>query len=860
MDQNSKSNFYRYWGKAQSNDNDAVKYHLLPYHCLDVSAVAAYWWDMDGALRHGFLFNCAVEDQKLRAWVLFFIALHDIGKLDVRFQLKANDVALHLNPVFSEADPSEAKKFNHGTAGLNWFLKELSDYGFDEYDAENLRAWMIAAAGHHGRGLGFHGISPPWADDRIISHDRQARRELVEILSKIFLTPADIHLGEAPPLMPSLFTGFCSVCDWLGSNTDFFPYEVDGDRDLIDYFQTRQKMAMQALYASGMLSAPCQIGGMAAVFPELEPRGVQSLVNQWPLESGLTLIEAPTGSGKTEAALAYASRLLAAGLADSIIFALPTQATANAMLTRLEEISKKLFPSGGNVVLAHGKAGFNSEFLNLKRIGLETSAQGKEEALAQCTQWLATSRKRVFLGQIGVCTIDQVLLSVLPIRHYFVRAFGVRKSILIVDEIHAYDSYMNGLLDLVLKAQSKVGGSAILLSATLQSTRREQIFANWGTGSEEFKALMEYPLVSHAVSNHNGRRRFCTWKPLDAPEIRQVKITCEQTETILPSPSLIDKIINAGKAGARVAVICNLVADAQNLAHTLKGRSNIPVDLFHSRFRFCDRQRIELDVLTKYGKDAERGEGRILVATQVIEQSLDLDFDWMVTQICPVDLLFQRLGRLHRHPRYRPTGFDKPRCTILVPDGDDYGLHNVIYGDALVLWRTVKLLEQNPIISFPGAYRHWIEAVYAEEKQPDEPEKIILAHEAYIEEEEGKRFAAKTLAKADANPLNDTDGNVAALTRDGEMNLSLLPMVIKKGKRCFLDGAALNSIDEWQIDEALNLQTIPVPHSWRGSLPENDQGIYYLPMELSSDGSWIAETKNFRFTYHPFFGLEKGKL
>lgn len=447
--------YFRYWGKAEK---DTGKYHLLPYHCLDVAAVASAWWNEDKALRESFNRACNVEEHIIKAWLLFFIAFHDLGKFDVRFQLKAKELALNLNPLFSEADSSYSKNYDHGRYGRHWFNQERNSYGFNTFDDTELFYWISSVCGHHGRGFGTGNCYPPSADESVIDHDRKAREQWVEKLKSMFLVPAGINSIDQLPEPPALLAGFCSVCDWLGSNADYFNLRGNADISIDEYFHGQRSIAFSALRASGMLGEPTRKGGMDIVYPDYHPRGIQHLVNQLPVDPGLTLIEAPTGSGKTEAAIAYASRLLAAGLADSIVFALPTQATANAMLERLDEAGRKLFPDGVNVVLAHGKARFNSEFINLKNAAIGKTVQGNEEAFAQCAQWLATSRKRVFLGQIGVCTIDQVLLSVLPVRHHFVRAFGIRKSILIVDEIHAYDSYMNGLLDLVLEAQKKGRG------------------------------------------------------------------------------------------------------------------------------------------------------------------------------------------------------------------------------------------------------------------------------------------------------------------------------------------------------------------------------------------------------------------
>ena len=229
---------------------------------------------------------------------------------------------------------------------------------------------------------------------------------------------------------------------------------------------------------------------------------MQLLAEALPKRRSLTIIEAPTGTGKTEAALTYAWKLVSAGLADSIIFALPTQATANAMFERLEKMAGVVFADSPNLLLAHGFAQFNEKFTELKK--RSRPADGEEQdGWVKCSEWLSESRKRVFLGQIGVCTIDQVLISVLPVRHRFVRSFGVGRSVLIVDEVHAYDAYMYGLLEEVLRQQRASGSSAILLSATLPEAQKQKLFSAWGAESEEEK-FAPYPLISSTAG-----KRWC---------------------------------------------------------------------------------------------------------------------------------------------------------------------------------------------------------------------------------------------------------------------------------------------------------------------------------------------------------------
>src|SRR5690606_2771236 len=299
--------------------------------------------------------------------------------------------------------------------GYRWALAELSLYIKSTSDDDQLlhiygdawSPWLAAVTGHHGAlpkrpDAPNMNIPPLWR-----KVDREARATWVAMLEGICLEPEGLSLRDVPPSAPPLLAGFCSVADWLGSNTDYFRY-VDQFPDLADYLRTRADDARAILRAAGLLSRPTRRGGLAALFPGRRPRQVQSLVDQLPRATGLTLIEAPTGSGKTEAALSYAAHLLAAGCAESVAFALPTQATANAMLERLKVVAPRLYPeSEVNVVMAHGKSRYNPTFIDLRAAIRPATVQRDAEALVQCAEWLAQSRKRAFLGQIGVCTIDQ---------------------------------------------------------------------------------------------------------------------------------------------------------------------------------------------------------------------------------------------------------------------------------------------------------------------------------------------------------------------------------------------------------------------------------------------------------------------
>jgi CRISPR-associated endonuclease/helicase Cas3 len=527
------------------------------------------------------------------------------------------------------------------------------------------------------------------------------------------------------------------------------------------------------------------------------------------------------------------------------------------MLERIELLAAKLFDEHPNILLAHGAARFNKEFTAIKHAAL--NGYEKEDGWVQCSEWLAESRKRVFLGQIGICTVDQVLISVLPVRHRFVRGFGLGRSVLIVDEVHAYDTYMYGLLEEVLRKQKEASGSAILLSATLPDRQRRQLCGIVSASLDQPGVKAPYPLITCITG---GTITNFELDSAQLPEEITVKIEPIRISAMEPDENLCSRIIAAAAAGAQVAVVCNLVDVAQGLARDLRSMTSIPVDLFHARYCYSHRREKELDAIQHYGPKGGRTEGRILVATQVIEQSLDVDFDWLITQLCPVDLLFQRIGRLHRHDRqHRPIGYEIPLCTILLPEGDDYGLHALIYANTRVLWRTASMLLSAPCgkIIFPDAYRTWIETCYSEKPWGNEPESVEKGYERFKSEiEDIQRYKARHMVETAANPFADTDEHVMAVTRDGEMNLIVVPFCRATHGKMLLDGTIFELHDELGRLECLALNSIGVPKSWRCFLADQEEGRFWLEMEPDGEG-YRGYSNDMIFHYHKDIGLEKKK-
>lgn len=324
-----------YWGKSsKSSTAESAPYHLLVYHCLDVAAVASYWWDNAPALRAAFSYEQTLSEQQIKAWLLFFIALHDVGKFDIRFQCKSLHSWLALHPEDEKIqlpDATICRLYNHGASGLHWLIDDYKVYGepsgFDFFtEAEphpydSWIPWIEAITGHHGYILRQHqrivaNLQMPMSyAASLAQRDKKARLAWISILESLFLKEQGLSVDDLPPRISPLMAGFCSVADWLGSwrSEDTFHYceqPPANTEELHHYFIARQQHdALRVLERSGLLASPLPYGGVETLLDSGHlPRQLQVLVDQLPVAQGVTLIEAPTGSGKTETALACSPR------------------------------------------------------------------------------------------------------------------------------------------------------------------------------------------------------------------------------------------------------------------------------------------------------------------------------------------------------------------------------------------------------------------------------------------------------------------------------------------------------------------------------------------------------------------------
>lgn len=659
--------------------------------------------------------------EKWKAAFVLLIALHDLGKIGAGFRA-----------MIREGRPQ---------AALHWELTEAWLLG-DEMLESRLQAdpWAMdalvpAIAGHHGR--------PSRRDPRFFSQMRDsagaeaaadvpaAVAALADLWPKASLEGLDA--AEAVRLSWWL-AGLTTAADWIGSNPDWFPSRAP-DLSLAGYLALAREAAACCMPEAGLAGVNARDGRLF----DFALRPMQEAASSAPLPGGpmLAFIEDDTGAGKTEAALILAQRMMLAGKGRGLFFALPTMATADAMFVRASEVVGRML-TRPTLTLAHGRAGLSVPFRDLQ-FG---ARDGSDDVT--CTEWLADDRRRALLADVGIGTVDQALLSVMRARFSALRLWGLSSKVLLVDEAHEIsgDGYMAVLLERLLHAHAAQGGSAILLTATLPLDARARLARAFAKGAGRDWAADPDPAYPALTILGVGTA------PVTATSSLKGIVKVER----LPDAGVAADLLARGAAmGAACVWVRNAVDDAIAAVELLRQRG-VEASLLHARFALCDRKRIEAAELARFGRKGTARAGRVLVATQVVESSLDLDFDVMVSDLAPMAALIQRAGRLWRHMEERPQGrrpVPRPVLHVVSPDPaevpDARWLHHVLEGGAWVYpladqWRTADLLFRRGEINAPYQLRDLIEAVHGDGTAPVPP--VLDAAE---QERIGEGYARRSL-------------------------------------------------------------------------------------------------------------------
>jgi CRISPR-associated helicase Cas3/CRISPR-associated endonuclease Cas3-HD len=751
------------WGKSRQNRQNEYEWHPLVAHMIDTTLVAGEIWEnaispsarkwLSDIFDNG---NIPDPQNYMGAFYSLIAGCHDIGKASPAFQEKIS-YRVDKNKIDIPGCGSPSSNAPHSrvsAATIHPILKECC------LDDDLISRIEEIIGSHHGWFIssGYRDDAKKFPSLFGCSNKRNwpepscnpwmiARKNLFDILLKVVeekyknKSPnfdfkkfkKEVQNVKLDTTRGLVLTGYVILADWLASNEGLFPYlSCKYNDSYIDKSVLHASNALQKVgWRTGWRSSDFSVSSDAnAIFNQrfsFSPNGIQQevidLVNT--IDPRLLLIEAPMGIGKTEAALIAAERLAYKRGIDGVFIGLPTQATSNQMFRRVQKWLNSQAVGTYVVELAHGRALQVQNYNDYVQIGSSTcvgidqdASAGEPEVLA-ADEWFVGSKKRL-LAPFVVGTIDQVLLSFAKVRYLALRQIGLLGKVVIIDEVHAYDAYMSVFLRRALEWFGKQNVPVILLSATLSSEGRKQLIKSYiGEESDQLYELdrIGYPSIT-AV--HNKNKIITKTIDITGYNDRQVylEILSEDRESSDNLGSIAETIMKFANQGANVLVVRNTVKRAQDMYKAAFNSIGDKVSLIHARFTVTDRLDKEDKLTSEFGPGGNRPKGHVVIGTQVLEQSLDIDFDVLISDIAPIDLIFQRMGRIHRHKNVRrPDGFKKPRVILTgfsQKDNDPPEFPRDITGvyKEYLLLRTFAVLRNRSSLSVPKDIAELVKSVY----------------------------------------------------------------------------------------------------------------------------------------------------
>ncbi|RCK06320.1 hypothetical protein TH5_08950 [Thalassospira xianhensis MCCC 1A02616] len=614
--------------------------------------------------------------------------LHDIGKICPGFQRKL--WAYLPMPCFNLAKAPVSGHIREGVAivggALNHKLSEnlqilrMQDWGI------SFSGILLSSLSHHGAPVAANDhYSPDWSPINEVGYDPlHAARDLGVAVQQWFPLAFEDGGDDLPENaeFQHFVAGLIQLSDWLGSMKDYFAFRPDFEPD---YSRRARSIAKRLIRDVGLdvahlaekLSPRLKFED---VFEGRLPRPVQQLIGTVPLDEQVVILESETGSGKTEAALWRWFLLFMAGKVDSLYFALPTRAAARQLHGRIHRMMKALFgddaPQTVLAVPGYLKAG-DVEGVALPDFKTRWDDDGHSDEKMRRGRWAAENCKRFLAATIAVGTVDQLMLGGMRVQHAHLRMSSAARSFVVIDEVHASDPYMTEIIAHFISLHTKLGGHSMLMSATLGSAARMRWLTGTRRNDQRPDAQSAVSAAFPAIWTRHSSVPYSV--PAESWQLpgKSVKMVLAEDWT---SDTAVNYALGAAMKGARVLVIRNTVSAATDtwLKAVERGYGNLLLQvagapaLHHSRFAPEDRQLLDLAVEEALSPIRTPGHGLIVIGTQTLEQSLDIDADYLVTDLVPSDVLLQRIGRLHRHDIGRPEGFEQPVCVVMVPsDGLD---------------------------------------------------------------------------------------------------------------------------------------------------------------------------------------------
>lgn len=799
-------------------------------------------------------------------------ALHDIGKITLGFQAKCPAwLAAQLFDALTRKQIDLAK-----TSGRN-----ESDHAYvsqlfvqDLLRATKNKDWAVAVGAHHGKPKTVKPLTMEPCAEVMLEHRHTVAVRLIERFGALPVTGLRKDLGRDDPAI-WLLAGLITFADWIGSNELFFPAEHDLEAE------QASTAARAALLEIGWPGGRLKEGEFSSAFA-FAPNAMQDALLAAAQEPALYIVEAPMGCGKTEAALGAARQLIAAGQNQGFYFALPTQVTSNRIHLRVLDFLRSTLADAAHLRLAHANSWLESQSdLRLRPSVFDgsRSLHGESPELAssvdEARSWFASS-KQALLAPYGVGTIDQALQGMVAVKHFFVRRFALAGKVVILDEVHAYDVYTGTLITALIRELRSLGCSVIILSATLTAERRRELLQ--AAGCRDLPEPTDaYPLVS-VCKGAEPVQQICPEPPPPKPiSLRVADISEDET---------IAELIARAEAGQHVLWIRNTVVEAQQAFRCLRGdlpvardpEERIPVGLLHSRYPLRRRQELENFWLNRLGKHRPlSGPGSILVATQVVEQSVDIDLDFIVSDLAPTDMLLQRAGRLWRHPRSNRAASKAEFWvrTPTLPAGAD--LRSLLQGlgrsarvyAPWVLLRTASTLHERTGMTLPGDIRPLLEATYA---PPDaaEPQAWHQAAEILAKNRDSLTRNAEAAMLVLGRPMVGDDAPEALTRPAGPPTKTILLLAAHEPLRSHNHRLTTPEGTAFEVsDFAWSIQASRFIHPWLVRVPSymvpagapspdwlrlHVPGGAYLAV-LGEQGRLLWEGEPDETTYHPDFGV-----
>ncbi len=755
------------WAK-KSDSNEDNKWLPLLVHLKDTMNVAGWLWNhwiSEG--QRAYIISQMNGSNGILAenLVRFLGGIHDIGKATPVFQTQKSFSSESLQNILLDklekagftgistlilASPKDTK---HALAG-EFILKQLG-----------VRSDIASIIGsHHGRPTDdtvmienqeyypFNYYQSENSSERIYQLWENSRKNILQWT----LDESELYNVESLPSfsVPAqvLLSGILIMADWISSNEAYFPlisiYENKVD-DTQRFSNGIQKWFKNYSFSFNKPNNANELyfkrfGFFPRDFQEIIFNTVKNIKNP-----GIIIVEAPTGCGKTEAALVTAEQLAAETGRAGLFFGLPTQATSNGIFPRIKDWLSTITKEYGNASLrlVHGKAALNPVMQSITVSSHMAEDLGNNETIL-VNEWFS-GRKKTSLDDFVVGTVDNFLMVSLKQKHLALRHLGFDKKIIVIDEVHAYDAYMQQYLSESVRWMGAYGVPVILLSATLPADIRVGLIESYLSGKGVKKRNIDrcgielnsekYPLLTY--TDDNSILQNSSFPEEESKEIRIIKLD----ETVV-----LEKIKELIKHGGILGIIVNTVKRAQEIARKcieLFGEGM--VELLHAGFISADRIQREEYLQNIIGKNARRPTKKIIVGTQVIEQSLDIDFDVLITDLCPMDLLIQRIGRLHRHKIKRPEQHHKPTAYVIGTNENfvfEQGAEH-IYGTYLLI-RTQMYLKT--VIRIPEDVSELVQKVYGSNDgkswmlSAEMEEKYKRSREKFIQDINDKAEKAKT--------------------------------------------------------------------------------------------------------------------